>query len=209
MLKFIYADSLATVPELSRSMFRDRARQFRDRLNWNVMVDADGEERDPYDRLNPLYAIWQQGDGRHGGSMRFLPTTGQTMINDHFTHLTDGVSIASPLIWECTRFCLSPEAEPLVAAALMMGGCEMGMRFGLTHAVGIFDARMVHIYRRLGWTPEILGTSGSGRDAVSTGLWAFGRAALVRISGRTGIPVDLPRKWFDSSFAAEAKAMVA
>jgi N-acyl-L-homoserine lactone synthetase len=37
-----------------------------------------GQERDRYDDLNPLYVIWQEHDGRHAGSMRFLPTTGRT-----------------------------------------------------------------------------------------------------------------------------------
>ena len=55
--------------------------------------------------------------------MRFLPTTGDTMVNDHFCHLTGGVRIASPLIWECTRFCLAPEAPTGgSSAALMLGG---------------------------------------------------------------------------------------
>ena len=62
-------------------------------------------------RLNPLYIIWEDADGRHGGSMRIMPTVGRTMTNEHFLHLTDGVRIASPLIWECTRFCLAPGAS--------------------------------------------------------------------------------------------------
>jgi N-acyl-L-homoserine lactone synthetase len=201
MIRFIYADAIAALPELADSMFRDRARQFHQRLGWDVQVDARGCETDRYDRLNPLYAIWQQGDGRHGGSMRFLPTTGETMINDHFTHLTDGVRIASPLIWECTRFCIAPGAGPWVAGALMMAGCAMGLRFGLSHAVGIFDGRMVPVYRRLGWVPEILGRQGSGRDSVSTGLWAFERAALRRMARRSGLAEAQVQGWLEESFA--------
>jgi hypothetical protein len=118
MLRYIHADTLPAHPALARSMFRDRARQFRDRLGWAVTVDAAGEERDAYDALNPLYVIWQDAGGRHAGSMRFLPTTGQTMVNDHFRHLTGGVRIESPLIWECSRFCLAEGAPARVSAAL-------------------------------------------------------------------------------------------
>ena len=75
MLRFLHADALASEPRLARSMFRDRAEQFRTRLGWPVTVDAAGEERDAYDALHPLYVLWQREDGTHGGSARFLPTT--------------------------------------------------------------------------------------------------------------------------------------
>ena len=116
MLRYLYATDLDRFPRLARGMFRDRAVQFRDRLGWAVEVDADGAETDAYDALNPLYVIWEEPDGSHGGSMRFLPTTGPVMVNDHFGHLTSG-PIVSPLIWECTRFCLSPTTGAQVAAA--------------------------------------------------------------------------------------------
>ena len=75
MIRFLYGDSLADHSRLAQSMFRDRAKQFSERLGWEVSVDDAGEERDQYDALNPLYVIWQRPDGLHGGSMRFLPTT--------------------------------------------------------------------------------------------------------------------------------------
>jgi len=112
MIRYLYGDQLATQPLLADSMFRDRADQFHTRLGWEVTVDAQGFERDQYDALNPLYVLWQKPCGRHGGSMRFLPTTGRTMVNEHFLHLTEGVRIASPLIWECTRLCLARDAGP-------------------------------------------------------------------------------------------------
>jgi len=189
MIRYLYAGELAASPALEDSMFRDRASQFSDRLKWDVNVDARGWERDAYDAMEPLYVVWERPDGRHGGSMRFLPTTGDTMINDHFLHLTDGVRIASPYIWECTRFCLAPGAEPRVSAALMLGGLELGLRFGLSHAVGVFDARMVRVYRALRWSPAVLGTEGD----VSVGLWAFEpevRAGLCRKAGVTGEQSD-------------------
>ena len=36
-------------------MFRDRARQFHDRLGWAVKLDQRGREQDEYDQLDPLY----------------------------------------------------------------------------------------------------------------------------------------------------------
>ena len=209
MLRYIYGQELSQFPKLRDTMFRDRARQFSDRLGWQVNVDAAGEERDDYDAMNPLYVIWQKACGGHGGSMRFLPTTAPCMVNDHFTDLTDGVTISHPLIWECTRFCLAPGAESRVAAALMLGGAELGQGFHLTDAVGVFDARMVRIYGRLGWTPTVLGTSGQGRDAVSVGLWAFSEAARTRMARRAGLGPALSRHWFDRAFGPVAPLPVA
>lgn len=201
MLRYLYADQLASHPRLAQSMFADRATQFAGRLGWPVTVDAKGEERDLYDSLNPLYVIWEEPGGRHGGSMRFLPTTGRVMVNDIFAHLTGG-AITSPLIWECTRFCLAPEAGPRVAAALMLGGGEIMARFGVRHFVGVFDARMVRIYRAIGASPEVLGSTGEGRDRISVGLWSFTETARRQVARRARISPELSRLWFDRSFGA-------
>ena len=112
MIRFVYGDELHKYPYLKQTMFQDRADQFKRRLGWDVSVDLAGEERDQYDALNPLYIIWEGAGGRHGGSLRALPTVGRTMAAEHFLHLTDGVRIQSPLIWEVTRFCLAPDAGP-------------------------------------------------------------------------------------------------
>ena len=85
MIKYVLGTDLILHPELYSSMFKDRASQFSERLGWNVQVDKNGFERDPYDRLNPIYVVIEDAVGRHAGSMRLLPTTGRTMINDHFT----------------------------------------------------------------------------------------------------------------------------
>ena len=163
MLRYLTWEDLNTRPRLRDTMFQDRARQFRTRLGWDVSVDEDGLERDQYDALpGVIYTIWEQPDGSHGGSMRFLPTTGRTMVDEHFSQLTQGVRISSPWIWECTRFCLTPGAKPRVAPALMLAGLDLGLASGLSHSIGVFDAPMVRVYARLGWSPAVLGTEGVG-----------------------------------------------
>lgn len=203
MIIYVYADALSGLPALRETMFRDRAHQFKTRLKWDVSVDENGFETDLYDSLNPLYVIAKLPNGRHGGSMRILPTTAEVMVNDHFGHLTGGVKISSPLIWECTRFCISPEAGDLagkIAGALMLSGAELGLRAGLTHSVGVFDARMIRIYRRIGWEPELLGTEGAGPNAISVGLWPIDEAARDAICARTGFSPQDAADWYDGSF---------
>jgi acyl homoserine lactone synthase len=122
------------------------------------------------------------------------------MVNDHFVHLTDGVRIQSPLIWECTRFCLSRNTDPGTAAALMLAGGEVMQGFGVEHFVGVFDARMIRIYNRIGAAPEVLGSQGKGRQAISVGLWEFSDAAQRQVSRVAGVSLDASRGWFEAAF---------
>lgn len=202
MLRYVYADQLSQFPRLKDEMFTHRADQFRKRLRWDVSVDARGHERDEYDVLNPLYVIWETSEGGHGGSTRFLPTTGPVMVNDHFAHLVPA-PIRSPLIWECTRFCMAPGQGPNVAAALMLGGGELMNGFNIRHFVGVFDARMVRIYSRVGASPEVLGSTGEGRNRISVGLWEFDPEAQNRVAARAGIAPALSRGWFSRAFGPE------
>jgi acyl homoserine lactone synthase len=217
MLRYVSGAELRRHGKLFDTMFRDRTAQFRDRLNWAVRVDAGGHERDEYDDADPLYVVWEQPDGSHGGSMRFLPTAaGRTMVNDHFARLIpDGLTaarlgpggqIADPRVWECTRFCLAPDAGPRVSAALMLGGAEVGVRFGLTRAVGVFDDRMVRIYRLLGWSPEIVAREGDGRDAIGLGFWTFTPAIRDAMALRAGLSREISALWFLRAGLADAIA---
>lgn len=208
MLRYLYASDLGDHPKLARTMFRDRADQFKTRLGWDVHVDKDGYERDEYDDLNPLYVIWEEPDGSHGGSMRFLPTTGRTMVNDHFGDLISG-PITSPVIWECTRFCLTRGAGSHVAAALMLGGGEIMQNFGVEHFVGVFDARMTRIYRMIGSSPDVLGSTGKGREQISVGLWHFDENVAARVAERAGVPLERSRQWFDHAFGTSSRRELA
>lgn len=192
MIRFVYANDLHQFPRLADSMFRDRKGQFHDRLAWDISVDANGHERDQYDALNPLYCIHELEDGTHGGSGRLMPTLGRTMYGEHFTHLSDGVSIASPLVWESTRFCVSPRLHgsraqaAKISTALMLAGCEIGLRYGIANYLAVFDKPMARIYRATGWAPEIIGEEGTGRDALCLGLWEVTPEARAAIVARLG-----------------------
>ncbi|WP_432449123.1 acyl-homoserine-lactone synthase [Aliiroseovarius marinus] len=202
MLRYLYGNDLKNFPLLSDTMFRDRAEQFSRRLNWDVTVNDQGHERDEYDDINPLYVIWEQADGRHGGSMRLLPTVGATMVNDHFSHLTDGVHIESPLIWECTRFCLSPGADRRASAALALGAGEVMDAFKLEHFVGVFDPRMERIYRLMGLEPDVIGTAGEGRERIGVGLWSMDKSAFEPTLKRVGVSRETSKGWLRYSLTS-------
>ncbi|MBV7408031.1 acyl-homoserine-lactone synthase [Maritimibacter sp. DP1N21-5] len=206
MLRYLYAKDLVRFPDLARSMFTDRAEQFARRLGWPVEMNTAGEERDEYDALNPLYVIWERPDGRHGGSMRFLPTTGRTMVNDHFAHINNGHRIESPFIWECTRFCLSPQADRRASVALALGAGEVMAAMKLQHFVGVFDARMERIYRLMGLEPDVLGRVGEGRDRIGVGLWSMEEAAFAPTLAKVGVDRATSRAWLRYSLALQASS---
>ena len=197
-IHYLYATDLEAYPSLANDMFTDRTAQFRDRLKWEVTVDDLGWETDDYDRANPIYVIAETAAGKHAGSMRFLQTTGPTMIEDHFGHLTDGVTIRSPFIWECTRFCLGADAPRETASVLLAAAAQLGHGMGLSHSLGVFDDRMVRVYRRLGWAPDVIGSA----DGISAGIWAFDDIRRLDPIRRAGLDATQLRGAFEQAFEA-------
>ena len=79
----------------------------------------------------------------------------------------------------------------------MLAGGEVMQQFGVAHYVGVFDARMVRIYRRIGSSPEVLGSEGEGREQISVGLWEFTPEAQAKVAQAAGITPDMSRRWFE------------
>ena len=204
MLHYIYANDLDQFPKLRDGMFRDRAAQFAERLGWDaVKVDENGHETDAYDAMNPLYIIWELEDGSHGGSMRMMPTVGQTMVNDHFTSLTDGVHIQSPLIWECTRFCISPRADRRATAALVVAAGELMDEFALEHFVGVFFDKMERVFALSHIKSDILGVSAeadAAGDRIAVGVWEITDVCMQKNLARIGVTRETSKQWFRASF---------
>ncbi|WP_269780349.1 acyl-homoserine-lactone synthase [Methylobacterium sp. Leaf118] len=170
-------------------MFRARAAVFKDRLGWEVAVE-DGLEIDRYDRCDDtVYVVASDADGHLTGSLRLLPTTGDTMLRYEFADFFDEpVDVESPTAWECTRFCVHPprrgeraEAMRQVSSDLLIGLCDLCLTSGIEHIVGLYDARMTRIYQRIGWTPDLLAESHSARGHLVVGLWEATPRALERM----------------------------
>lgn len=132
-------------------MHRLRRKVFHERMGWDVAVIRDWEI-DGFDAFDPLYVLSVDEEGEVVGSLRLLPTTGFTMINDVFSEvLPDGAPIVSPLIWESSRFAVDRDADIPVGpngisratAELGLGMNAVGMQLGLTQIVTVYDA-LVH-----------------------------------------------------------------
>ena len=83
----------------------------------------------------------------------------------------------------------------------MLAGCQLGLEFGLEHAVGVFDARMTRVYKGIGWAPTITGSRGTGREKICAGLWEFSADIRDSVAAKAGITAELGKEWFDASFS--------
>jgi N-acyl-L-homoserine lactone synthetase len=177
--------------ELFDQMFKSRALVFHERLRWKVTV-KDGWEIDRYDNEDPVYLLSVDENGRLQGSLRLLPTTGPTMLQNEFADFfTDSVSVSAPTIWECTRLCIpqqshadSRNAVTMASTKLLIGLCELCMSSGVEFVVGVYDASMPRIYRRIGWSPELLARSRPEIGDISVGLWEATPSILATMKQR-------------------------
>ncbi len=198
MIRFYQGRDRAFFPSETNEMFQLRRRQFRERLNWDVTV-RDGWEIDEFDEMNPLYLVSvHEQTGAVAGCLRFLSTTGPTMMKNVFdAYFDEPFDIESPLMWECTRLAieptiatkwLTPSGQCRATFELMHGGLEVAMQAGVEQIVGIFDNAMLRVYRRVGWSPEIIAsTKKITKHPIHVGLWSVDEPSLASMRERSGI----------------------
>jgi N-acyl-L-homoserine lactone synthetase len=172
--------------ELFQQMFRGRAVVFYERLRWDVVVRG-GLERDRYDCAeNPTYIIATNRDGAVVGSLRLLPTIGETMLRNEFSgFFSQPLDVTSTTIWECTRFCVhstngGPERASAhsISSELLVGLCHFAISTGIEQIVGLYEAHMARVYRRIGWSPQPLAVARAEVGKLIVGLWDVSHAAL-------------------------------
>jgi acyl homoserine lactone synthase len=178
-------------------MHRLRYRVFKERLEWDVHVSGDMEV-DEFDVLQPVHLLQRSNEGRVQGCVRFLPSTGPTMLRDIFPILLDGRSAPrSDQIWESSRFALdappdAPKALGGLAAAtyeLFAGMIEFGLSIRLIEIVTVTDTRMERILRRAGWPLRPIGRPRSlGSTMAVAGYLEVSTDALERIRRAGRIP---------------------
>ena len=178
--------------QLLQSMFKLRARVFRDKMKWDVNV-VDGMERDEYDDLDPVYIVLTDDTASEVyGSLRLLPTTGPTLLANTFSDtLPDAANLTAPTIWECTRLCIDdklvgdrPENLMLASARLIEGLGEVALKAGIETVLGVFEPMMLRVYRRIGCTLEVLGCTRRFERPVYLGAFAVSEEILKDVKLR-------------------------
>lgn len=189
MIKILTRRDQSSNPAIFDAMYAGRAAIFGERLGWEVSV-VDGLEIDEYDRNHdPVYIVSQATDGTVTGSLRLLPTTGDTMLAREFRDFFDPViDIKSPTIWECTRLCVhqSERASPGFGPAveLLHALCSLALHCGITHIAGVYEASMTGVYRRIGWSPKQLAVSRPAFGRLIVGTWTVSERVKQDLSHR-------------------------
>lgn len=196
MMQLITPDHYGEFLDDLAEMHRLRYRVFKERLNWDVQVSGDMEV-DEFDVLRPVHLLYRSADGRVLGCVRFLPSTGPTMLRDIFPILLDGQRAPrSDRIWESSRFALDapPDAQKAIgglAAAtyeLFAGMVEFGLSIRLTEIVTVTDTRMERVLRRAGWPLRSIGKPRQlGNTSAVAGYLEVSTDALKRIRKTGGI----------------------
>ncbi|WP_370322395.1 acyl-homoserine-lactone synthase [Oricola sp.] len=206
-------------------MYRLRKRVFHDELEWDVPVFGD-HERDSYDDMKPAYLLWtDEQKTTLYGSLRLLPTTGPTLLNDVFrkTYPKD-VDLCHPTIWEGTRMCIDaeeiasdmPEIDPQDAMCMMlMALAECALDNSIHTLVSNYEPHMKRIYNRAGAPLNEIGKAdGFGRRPVCCGLFEVSRRTIEAMrekTGHTGIyardgarrPAAPKRAWIPGASSSE------
>ena len=183
---------------LLNKMYQLRKAIFFDELQWDVSVDEAGE-RDRYDDLGPAYLIWCDEDRETlYGSLRLLPTTGPTLLNDVFrrTYSPD-LDLCHPSIWEGTRMCIDADA---IAADMPQTGARSGMVHmlvalaecalakGISTLVSNYEPHMKRIYQQAGAPLSEIGRAdGFGRRPVCCGLFGVDQKVIGVMRDKTGL----------------------
>jgi N-acyl-L-homoserine lactone synthetase len=183
MIVVVEQHNAAQHADLVDQMFQLRARTFGERLGWDVKV-VDGRERDKYDDLFPVYILDVEG-GRVVGSLRLLPTTGPTLLDEVFADTGGG--FVAPEIWECTRFCVggAGRRQELISSGRLIAALgEVAIKAGIETVLGNFTDAMLRLYRRIGCAVDVVGVSHRFGDPVYLGLFPVSADILGTVKGR-------------------------
>lgn len=142
---------------LVRSLLEDRRAQFVDRLGWDLCVSPEGLETDEYDIDGTTFLVVHEAL-RHIGSCRVRPVGAGTMLIDHFSEVFPDAAAflaqQSGRIWELTRFCRSPRANPREAKEMLGLLAEMLDAFrdenGITGFVAVVYPEIGRFLNRIG-----------------------------------------------------------
>jgi len=155
--------------DLLFDMHRLRKRVFKDRLQWDVTINAQGLEIDQFDTPEAVYLLHLNAARRVTGSWRLLSCAGPTMLRDIWPEYLQGLPMPSRRdCIEVSRFAVdcpadSPKqamAETQQAIAEMFCALtEFCMRIGVAYVYTLYDARIAKVIRKIDCTPQSVSES--------------------------------------------------
>jgi len=145
-------------------MFALRAKVFDERLGWQVAA-RDGQERDQFDDLHPVYILAISAKNEVVGCARLLPAMGQTMLLSVFPQLVSEQAFhPHARMIESSRFCVDTTTQRKgrgglhhVTRLMFAGILEWCLSRGYTEVVTVTDIAVERILGLAGWSLHRLG----------------------------------------------------
>jgi N-acyl-L-homoserine lactone synthetase len=144
-----------------RGMFVARREVFVDLLRWDLPVLDGRFEIDQFDNECAQYVVLTDGELRHLGSARLLPTTRPHILGSIFPDLCEGPVPTGAHIYEITRFCLdrrlrAPERRQ-VRDRLVSALVQHALVHGIASYTGVAEVAWLKQILRFGWDARQLG----------------------------------------------------
>jgi N-acyl-L-homoserine lactone synthetase len=177
--------SLEFAPRLRDSMFKDRAKQFSERLKWDLKVDEEGREFDEYDNNLARYLIRTNENGEHLASVRINFGSVNCMLRDHFAGNFPSVGKFDNKFIEITRFCITPaltrEHSYLVSSELLWNVFMDCLNQGTIHTiVGLCFSPMLRVYKKIGAKPYSI-SRGQIDSSLLLAKWDVSKERMLQI----------------------------
>jgi N-acyl-L-homoserine lactone synthetase len=114
---------------------------------------------------------------------------GPILLGDIFSDtVPDAVNLSAPTIWECTRFCLDEKAlhgvkEKILFASsvLLIALGDLALKTGIESIIANFDRSMLHLWRRIGYEVDVLGSTSRYGRPVYLGSHPISEGIVNRI----------------------------
>lgn len=174
MILIINAENRSLFESELMEMHRQRKAVFVDGYGWNVPV-KDDMEMDGYDGEGTTYLIAKAGS--NGGdviaSARLLPTVRAHLMADLFVAACGGDVPSGPMIWEVSRFCVSPRVESRRRRVALLwemacGVMETALLYGVEKVTFVANAALLPLALECGWSAVRLGpTLPDGDDEIT------------------------------------------
>ncbi len=162
MVQLFATDAKSGEDHALRAMFVARKEVFIDLLGWDLPALDGRFEIDQFDDEHARYLILLDGEGRHLGSTRLLPTTRPHILDTLFPELCGDALPRGRHVEEVTRFCLDrrlcARERREVRNQLVTAIVEHALEHGCTNYTGVAE---------MGWLQQILSF---GWDCAPLGL---------------------------------------
>ncbi len=191
--------------EMLFDMHRLRKRVFKDRLQWDVTVNAQGLEIDQFDTPEAVYLLHLNAARRVTGSWRLLSCAGPTMLRDIWPeYLKDLHMPARGDCIEVSRFAVDCPADNLqqvitetqqAIGEMFCALTEFCMRIGVRYVYTLYDARIEKVINKIDCTPQSVSeTLPIDGMACQAGIFKTDTDMLQRLRAATGIQSPLISK---------------